>query len=189
MTVAIGLTGHAGAGKDSVADILVKEYNFTRYALADKMREALYKLNPVLEGSLRLADLVDREGWDRAKRRPFFGPEVRRLLQVFGSEIGRDMFGQGVWIDALDAEIPRHASRIVVTDIRFPNEADWIHDFYDGFVVKLQRPGVGPVNDHQSDKGLHPDHYDYLISNDGTLKDLHGQVDDMIYWLHRKGII
>ena len=42
----IGLTGYAGSGKDTLANILVEEYGFTRIAFADKTKEFLYDLNP-----------------------------------------------------------------------------------------------------------------------------------------------
>ena len=51
----IGLTGYAQSGKDSVADILVKNYGYTRIAFADPIRKLLYETNPaVKDGDYRL---------------------------------------------------------------------------------------------------------------------------------------
>ncbi len=45
----IGLTGYAQSGKDTVANILVERYGFTRVAFADKIREFLYETNPMYD--------------------------------------------------------------------------------------------------------------------------------------------
>ena len=85
----IGLSGYARSGKDTVAELLGLNYGFKRISFALPMRDALYRLNPIVKGSivgeeLRLAEYVDHFGWEDAKALP----EVRRLLQVFG-KIGR----------------------------------------------------------------------------------------------------
>ena len=67
----IGLSGYARSGKDTVAQVLVEKYGFQRIAFADKIREFLYDLNPrldhTLKDSLRLRDIVDVNGWEKAK--------------------------------------------------------------------------------------------------------------------------
>ena len=67
----IGLVGYSQSGKDTVADILVKNYGYTRVAFADKIREFLYGLNPMVACSPTgyLQDLVNLVGWDAAKQR------------------------------------------------------------------------------------------------------------------------
>ncbi|MFE2102926.1 hypothetical protein ACFW9W_39100, partial [Streptomyces sp. NPDC059468] len=56
----IGLHGFAGSGKDAVAKILA-DYGYERVAFGDKVREALYVLNPVIihddYGPQRVQDL------------------------------------------------------------------------------------------------------------------------------------
>ena len=48
----IGLSGYAQVGKDTVAQILVEEYGYSRIGFADIIRNACYRLNPIvtLEG-------------------------------------------------------------------------------------------------------------------------------------------
>lgn len=175
----VGLVGYADVGKDSVAAVLDQHYGFRRRALADKVREALLALNPTIEyegacGScvhtLPLADLVDQEGWEGAKRRD----EVRELLQRMGTEVGRNMFGQDVWIDLLEKEgLP---SRTVITDIRFHNELDWVKA-KGGSIWRILRPGFGPVNDHLSESCLDDcPPCDLRIKNDGSIADLDWKV-------------
>lgn len=176
----VGMTGYAGAGKDTVANVLIEDWGFQRFALADALRESMLALDPVLwtpspwsENAYRLADAVDRFGWDLAKREQ---PEIRRLLQVFGTEVGRTLFGENVWIDVLERKIAEQTdpyARIVVTDVRFPNEADWVHEL-GGFLMRVERPGVGPINNHPSEQRLAG--VDYTIHNDSTIEGLRSQV-------------
>ncbi|MFF1701288.1 hypothetical protein [Streptomyces sp. NPDC058252] len=171
----VGLHGYAGVGKDTVAEILA-EYGYNRVAFADVLREALYVLNPIIltdrDGDyVRVQDIVDSIGWDKAKRS---FEEIRRMLQVLGTEVGRQMISQDVWVNAafkkLDAD-----KRYVFTDVRFENEHHAI-DSRLGLLIKISRPGVGPVNDHKSENGLPDLWFDAQIVNDGTVKDLHTKV-------------
>lgn len=165
----IGLSGYAQSGKDTVAELLCLNYNYHRRAFADPMREALLRLNPVI-GSQPLACLVDDYGWDVAKS----NPEVRRLLQVFGTEIGREMFGENFWVDIALAGLNSN-HRVVVADVRFPNEAQAIID-KGGQVWRVQREGHKPVNLHTSETAMDNWRFDDLILNHGSLDDLADEV-------------
>lgn len=175
----IGLHGFAGAGKDTVAKILEK-YGYTRVAFGDKLREALYVLNPLVEEGYggveyRVQYLVDKYGWDSVKRN---SPEVRRLLQVLGTEVGREMIDQNVWVNSVFKALEED-KKYVFTDVRFVNEHQAI-DSRLGLLVKIDRPGVGPVNDHKSDKGLPDQWFDASIVNDGTIEDLNTKVREIL---------
>ncbi|MFJ6508633.1 hypothetical protein [Streptomyces sp. NPDC091879] len=175
----IGLHGFPGAGKDAVAKILA-DYGYTRVAFADKLREALYVLNPVVlfgtDGQdIRVKDIVDTIGWDEAKRAY---PEIRRMLQVIGTEVGREMIDQNVWVDAAFKGLDKD-KKYVFTDLRFENEHHAI-DSRLGMLVKIERPGVGAVNEHKSEKPLPDKWFDVRLINDGTLEDLHTKVRDIL---------
>jgi hypothetical protein len=180
----IGLTGYARSGKDTVAAFLVERYGYTRLAFADILRTFASTLNPLvpLEGDrvfARLADLVDGVGWDTAKTSV---PEVRRLLQRLGTECGRALLGDTVWIDAAfrQMEPDRH---YVISDVRFPNEVEAIraHDPRNNMILRLVRPGVGPVNNHPSEAELRTEHRLFTVElhNTGTINDLHAMVRDV----------
>ena len=170
----IGLSGYAGTGKDTVAQILQRLWGFNRLAFADAIREALYRLNPVLmnhnKDIIRVREYVDGLGWDEAKQHP----ELRRLLQVFGTEVGRALLGEDIWVNLTLAQIML-PNRYVITDVRFPNEAMAIKEC-GGVVLRVERPGYGPVNEHTSDSSLEDWPFDNRIVNDGTLADLEATV-------------
>jgi hypothetical protein len=101
-------------------------------SFAQPMRDAIYTLNPLVEGGNRVADLVDEYGWDVAKA----NPEVRRLLQVFGTEVGRKQFGENFWVQQAFDKI--EGNKIVFSDVRFPNEILAIKRA-GGIVVRIRR--------------------------------------------------
>jgi len=163
----IGLTGYSQAGKDTVASILVERYGYTRVAFADKIREFLYDLNPMVACSPTgyLQDLVNLVGWDDAKQEP----QVRKLLQNLGNS-ARKTIDENVWVTLALGNIDTN-QRVVITDVRFENEAMMIK-LMGGQLWRVKRIGVGPVNDHVSESELEGYKVNQIFVNNGTLKDL-----------------
>lgn len=161
----IGLSGYARSGKDTVADWLCLNYGYKRMSFAQPMRDAVYKLNPYVEGGNRVTDLVDEYGWDVAKS----NPEVRRLLQVFGTEVGREQFGENFWVQQAFDKL--ESTKIVFSDVRFPNEAQEIQQ-YGGQVWRVNRHNHTPVNTHKSEHAMDNFMFKHVIYNDGSLDDL-----------------
>ena len=163
----IGLTGYAQSGKDTIANILVEQYGYTRVAFADKIRDFLYEVNPMVgcSPSGYLKDLVDLVGWDAAKQEP----QVRRLLQDLG--VGaRKVFGENFWIKQALVSTLKH-QKLVVTDVRFINEAGMIRHF-EGQVWRIKRNNVSAINDHISEHELDGYHVDQIFTNNGSIEDL-----------------
>jgi hypothetical protein len=163
----IGLSGYAQSGKDSVANILVEKYNFTRVAFADPIRNLLWDLNPVLKTDYTLQGIVSAYGWDVAKTQ---FPEVRRLLQELGVS-ARKRLGEDIWVIAALHEMDDATKNYVITDVRFENEAVMIRQL-GGELWRIQRPGVEAVNRHISETALDKYKWDRVLDNEGTLKDL-----------------
>jgi hypothetical protein len=168
--VIIGLSGYARSGKDTVAELLVLNYGFKRMAFADGIREALLKLNPILHDGHRLGEVVHMYGWDVAKAKD----EVRRLLQVMGTEVGRKLIHEDIWVWHLFNKINTD-ERIVIPDVRFPNEARMIEQ-HDGEVLRINRHNHSAVNDHVSEHAMDNYMFKHAIYNDGTLDDLADEV-------------
>lgn len=170
----IGLSGYAQSGKDEVAKYLCGEHAFKRFAFADPIRTAVYSLNPLVDGELRVRDVVDKQDWDVAKQLP----EVRRLLQAMGAEVGRAQFGDEFWVVAALSQM-FNTPKAVFTDVRFPNEAKAITDM-GGVVVRIIRPNVKPVNDHESEVAMDRYDFDGTILNNGTVEELHKEVERIL---------
>lgn len=175
----IGLSGWARSGKDTVADYLVDTHGYTKMSFAAPMKEAMYRLNPritvneITNTALRVG--IDVYGWDGIKER---SPDVRGLLQRFGTEVGREMFGQDFWVNAAIKDIPDGA-KAVFSDVRYPNEADAIRKL-GGKVWRVLRPGVGPANEHASEHALNDYNFDKVIDNSSSINGLHSQVEALV---------
>jgi hypothetical protein len=152
----VGVTGYARHGKDTVGKRF-EEQGFVRFAFADALKSMALALDPFIDphGDERLSEAVQDIGWERAKT----FPEVRRFLQVLGTEGVRDHLGDDSWVRALEKSVAKAgAQRVVVTDVRFPNEAAWIHSRGGKLirVVRLNPDGSefdnGVSKEHASEK-------------------------------------
>ena len=180
MGLLIGLTGPPASGKAEVARYLIEAHGCKRVAFADEIRRAALVLDPYVGQSRRLSEIVGAHGWDYCKSNWL---EVRRLLQVLGTELGRDLHGQDVWVDMVfDAVHQLDAGQpIVITDVRFHNEAAAVRS-HGGRIVRLKRSSPSPdvVMSHLSEvesAGISPD---YVIPNHGDLAELHGRIDRLV---------
>lgn len=184
----IGLCGYARAGKDTAAKALLWE-GWAHASFAAKLKTFTAKANPLISvhpgmpgytqlaaredaditGNglvyVRYAEYLDLVGETDAK----INPEVRALQQRVGTDAGRKVLGEDVWVDAALADLP--AKDVVFTDVRFPNEAAAIQDA-GGYIIRVNRPGYGPVNDHPSETALDNFPVDAVIVNDGARGDL-----------------
>ena len=176
----IGLSGYAQSGKDTIANYLVEHHGFTRVAFADPIREALYALNPKINDipelqGVRLQWLVDKMGWEFVK---VDSPETRGLLQRFGTEVGRNLWGENFWVDKAMATAAKH-DKVVITDVRYPNEYQAIKDT-GGDMWRVEKPGGIPINRHSSETALDGFFFDQIILNKGSLDDLQATVNYLI---------
>lgn len=176
----IGVTGLARSGKGSVAATLVEMHGFEERSFAADLKAAIGTLNcivgyePTEDGwtEVRVLDAIDRVGADEAKTAY---PEVRRLYQVMGTEVGR-AWSPTFWIDRTLQD--HEGKNIVISDLRFPNEGEAIRAL-GGIVVKVTRPGVtSMLNGHASETSVDTVVYDVWFENNGTLEDLDGDVSD-----------
>jgi hypothetical protein len=180
MAEIIGLVGYAGSGKDEAAKHMP---GWNRISFADGVREVALAIDPLVnvicdidtETACRLSELVQSKGWDGAKKHP----EVRRLLQRIGTEAGREMFGEDVWVDRAFRKLNQaylgDGMPCVFTDVRFQNEADAIAH-RGGKLIRIHRPGVGPVNNHISDQGIDSIACHGEVWNDGLPETLGARV-------------
>lgn len=161
----IAITGYSRVGKDTAADGLVS-LGFQKLCFATALKEAIYEYNPILftdlDGEVYLQEVIDRLGWEDAKDRY---PEVREHLQDFVMAM-RHHVDPDIWVKAVALQV---TGDTVIPDCRFPNEVEWVRSM-GGVIVRITRPGVGPVNDHISEQ---PIDHDIEVINQGSPSDLH----------------
>lgn len=104
---------------------------------------------------------------------------VREFLQKLGTDAMRTGLHTNVWVNALMADYDKDSSNWVVTDTRFPNEAMAIKE-KGGIVIRIDRPGVKPINDHPSEVALNGWNFDYKIANVSDLISLTFTVENIL---------
>lgn len=170
----IGMTGYAGSGKDTAAEAMQSD-GWEVMGFADPMYKMSMVLDPLLFRYLvfpfRLSRVVRRRGWTAAKRIP----AVRRWLQRLGTEAGRDVLGEKVWVEAMEKRW-QPGGKYIVTNVRFENEAEAIRRF-GGKIIEVMRPGVGPANLHQSESVVEAD---ASIANVGDVRHLHDRMREAV---------
>ena len=162
----IGLTGYAQSGKDTLAGMLIGLHKYDNRAFADPIRKLLYETNPLVKDGYRVKTVVDAYGWDKAKVE---FPELRSLLQTLG--VGaRTVFNDQFWVAQGLAGLSA-GDKIVITDVRFPNEADAIKAL-GGQIWRVRRLGIKAVNGHVSETAMDGYKVDQIFINNGSVDDL-----------------
>ena len=189
----IGVVGLIGSGKGTVSDRLDQKHNFRKDSFAKSLKDAVSSMfnwdREMLEGKTD-----ESRAW-REKPDVFwskrFGKDVtpRWVLQYFGTEVMRQGMHDSIWIDSCMARYDGKPT--VIADTRFENEIkiiremggsillvkrgqdpDWFTDYVEGNVV--------PKNVHLSEYAWAKSEYDHLITNDGTLEELHSKIDNLV---------
>ena len=178
----IGLMGQAGAGKDTVADHLEAEYAFERIGFADPILEMLLAL-------FHRAGISEAWAVERAlKEQPTpLGASYRRLAQTLGTEWGRDTVAPDLWIRVAELQLEQARAcslHVVISDVRFANEAAWIRS-QGGVLVRVLRRDLPPVAPHVSERELALIEPDHELLNHGSTETLFEQVDRLIEALRR----
>jgi len=130
----IGLTGGSGAGKTSIARMLGPR--FARLGFADPIREAVAAM---------LGEPVNRVFSHPYKDIPHHklpGATTPRALAISWAEAARRDFGDQFWVKHLAMRAAQCGPRIVIDDVRFQIEADWINS-NGGIVVAVGPPAGG----------------------------------------------
>lgn len=187
--VVIGVGGLLTSGKDAFAEALRSnghladsEYEFVVMGMSQPLNDVLMTLNPIVPGerwgvfgkkrfNMRYRDYVDLHGYTKAKEHP----EVRRLLQVMGTEVGREMIHNDLWVKMADDRIQEHLDAgvsVVITGVRFRNELDMIHRRARGVSVWVTRPGVESTGQHASETSVSESDFMLTVRNNGSLTDL-----------------
>ena len=182
----IGIHGRAGSGKDTAADLLCREHGFVKYNLAKPIKDAI--------DSMLMAAHVEPIDWDDRVQKetvhPLLGVSPRRAAQTLGTEWGRTFLGEDVWLRLAEAFVDYHVMMnmfeecagvmgVVVPDVRFQNEANWIYG-NGGNVIHIVRPGIDNVEAHISEAGIGMGPLDVVIINDGTIEELYVKVINAI---------
>jgi len=184
--VIIGLSGLKNSGKDTVAAYLVKEHGFERKAFADPLKQSVAALFNIPFSEVdKLKNDTDvaveirlfTQGVSSSLQPEYRAWSFREFLQRYGTESHREVFGMDFWVDyTLPVQGFYPGRAIVVTDVRFENEADRVR-FLGGSIWYVDR-GQESTDEHVSEQ------FDFvmdrIIENTGTVMDLYERVEELL---------
>jgi hypothetical protein len=138
----VAFIGKMFSGKTTAANILTDEFDYTRLAFADPVKEIAATLLRTMRNELEIYYGVEPQyqEWTYSTIQERKGePQVRQFLQFVGTQLGREIVGySNLWVDILLNSINLH-DNIIVDDCRFANEAEALSN--NGFViVRVDRP-------------------------------------------------
>lgn len=114
----IGLTGDRESGKDTIADLLVDNWEYEKLELAGLAKEILCK-----KYGLKIEELKDR------KTKEFFRPEIIEIAEKL-KELDINFHCKVVRIQMLDL-IELGKTNFCISDVRFPYEATFFRQCAD----------------------------------------------------------
>ena len=165
----IGLYGDSRSGKDTVASILVEHLGFEQRNMADAIRDTLLAIDPILPAtdnlhqvSLQMAVRV--WGWDGVK---LHWPETVDWMINLGQHMRT--IAPRIWLDAC---LAKPYDRLVIADVRQPNEYDEIIQ-RGGVVWNVRRAGTVPRG---MDRLLEDRDFDVVLYNNHTVEELAASV-------------
>lgn len=215
----IGLSGLAGAGKDTVADLLVDHHGFAKLAFADPLKRICRDVFQFTERQLWGPSSARNAGDERYPRGDSF-LTPRYALQQLGTEWGRDCF-PSIWVDAglrdakkvMETACYRYESRrglylapvtewdsalapkgVAISDVRFENEIAAVK-LAGGKVIRIKRPSEGlegeaAMHRSEAEQALVPDEaFDAVLVNDGSIAQLGATLARLLFDLRREPVI
>lgn len=153
----IGLTGKKGSGKSTVAGMLCEKYGYHLMSFATPIKDMLMAMG-LTEDEIYSVELKE-------KTIERFGKSPREMLQLLGTEFGRNLIADDIWVRVLEEKI-EPSDHIVIDDVRFRNEAEMIRG-KGGKIIRIERIGqeLGMIDSHISEAGIPDDLVDNVITN------------------------
>jgi len=177
----IGICGKKFNGKDTIADYLVNNYEYTKVSFGD----------PLKCGLQEIFGFTDEQLWGSQKEilDPFWKVTPREMLQYIGTDCFRIKFGndfphigEKLWAMALHKKInvmlSKNITKIVIPDVRFPNEIDVVK-LLNGTMFKVVRKNFINCDTHISETLLDKIEVDYVFENN-TFEKLYHDIDNII---------
>ena len=189
----IGLLGNAGVGKNYIAEHILPKILPNKktviLAFADH-----FKVDCIIKHNIEYERVFGEKDF-----------ESRKLLQKVGTEEGRTIYGEDIWIKSVETWIKilnsRGIKRFIICDCRFKNEVLWIKK-KGGIIIKVNAPQrhiyrlnqesndkkeqSKEISKHISEKEVNQCSFDFEVNNDyddNPLKELSYQLK--IYKLYK----
>lgn len=182
----IGLTGLKRSGKDTMANHLVENYGYTKYAFADPIRDICRVV----------FDWNDRHFFGDLKEviDPFWGISPRWAMQWIGTEAFQyylsadapafaSKIGRNIWVmKFINWYFNNHYTNVVISDMRFFHELEGLQNtFFDKLkTVRIVNSNCIPNDTHASEVDIPKLPVDIEIENSNTFDSLYASIDEFM---------
>lgn len=181
----IGLSGQKRVGKDTFADYLCSNYGFTKYAFAGPLKKACQEIFLLSEQQV---DGIHKETMDNR-----WGVSARKIFQKVGTELFREKLSEVIpemesiehnfwiyrfqlWYEDFKKNNPE--GKVIVSDVRFPNEAKIINKLC-GKIIKIHRNTGLNKDNHASEKNVELIETDIILVNNNNIKEYYKKIDKL----------
>lgn len=205
----LGVTGLIGSGKDTIADYLCTFHGFKRLSFAASLKDAVSSVfgwdRELLEGTTKSSRewREQKDLWWSERLNMEVTP--RWVLQYWGTEVCRVGFHEDIWVASVENKLRNATDNIIITDCRFFNEVkaikrvggitcrvergmrpEWYEDAVNlnkgpskiGWAIAKDR--LVRLNVHASEYSSVGLDYDYHLDNNGSIDNLHKQIESII---------
>jgi hypothetical protein len=163
----LAFSGKKHCGKDTAANFIMEskpELKFKVVKFADPLKDAVCAMFDLTRDDLEsLKDEIES----------ITGVNFRYIQQTLGTEWGRDLIHPDIWVLLTKSKILKYQNEgyiVLVTDVRFDNEADLIKNL-GGALIETRRMTGKNLNDgHTSEKGVDEKYIDYFVMNNDTIE-------------------
>lgn len=177
----LALSGHAGAGKDSAATYLEDQYAFAVIAFAEPLLDMLGGLLP--HADVDGAWLIERSLKELPM--PVLGKSYRTLARTLGDALRAidPEFFVRIAVHRVRQALDQ-GSNVVVTDVRYPNEAAALEQM-GAHAVRVFRPAAHrpELVPHSSEAHVDTLAFQTLINNGGSRVAFYDQLDELMVQL------
>lgn len=162
----IGISGLARAGKDTAADVIMDIFPYIKASFADPIKDML------MIGLGMTAEQM-YGGEIREQVDPRYGCTPRHLMQTLGTEWGREIIDQNIWVNAMKSKLDS-VGNLIIPDVRFESEADFIRK--NGILIHIKgRKSIQST--HKSESGVYSEINDITILNNDTLEAFQSSIE------------
>jgi len=218
----IAISGKANSGKNTIASIINKLTNnkYEEKSFANKLKDIVCLLIGCTREELEDREFKEKElseeWWyytntlfynENKKLIPYLKTDKslhnntnwyiikltpRLLLQLLGTECGRQIIHPNIWINSLFVDYKGHfigtvnnkkqygkkLPNWIITDLRFKNELEAIKN-RNGIIIRINRNNI-QLSNHLSETDLDNSTFDYVIDNDSSIEELEEKIKQIL---------